>query len=333
MNDPKRRDFLKASLASLAGAAVGPSVLAEQQESPAGIPTRPLGRAGERVSIIGLGGYDIGVPEEQLALGIVHEAIDEGVTFCDCAWDYHDGGSEAVLGKALATGRRRDKVFLMTKNCARDYKGSRQHLEDSLRRLKTDRVDLWQFHEIDWLVDPDWIFDRGALKYAIEARKAGKVRHIGFTGHRNIANQLKMLSRPFEWDTAQMPINVLDAHYHSFQEKVLPECVRRKVSVIGMKALGGGGQIPRGLKMPADVCRRYSLSLPISTLVCGIRARKDLLQDVAMARSFEPMSEEELRALRDTTKVVGSDGKLEGYKSKEFGSRFHFRQHDGSPER
>jgi len=333
MSDPKRRDFFKVSLASLATAAGGRSVLAEQRPSEAGIPTRPLGRAGERVSIIGLGGYDIGVPEEKLGIAIVHEAIDEGVTFFDSAWDYHQGGSEQVLGKALATGGRRDKVFLMTKNCARDYKGSRQHLEDSLRRLKTDRVDLWQFHEIDWHVDPDWIFDRGALKYAIEARKAGKVRHIGFTGHRSVANQLKMILRPFEWDTAQMPINILDAHYRSFQKNVLPECLRRKISVIGMKALGGGGGIPRGLKMPAEVCRRYSLSLPISTLVCGIRSRKDLLQDVAMARSFKPMSEEELQALRDKTKAVGNDGKLEGYKRKEFGSRFHFRQHEESPGR
>jgi len=333
MNSSKRRDFLKASLASLATAAVGPSVLAEQRESPAGIPTRPLGRAGERVSIIGLGGYDIGVPEEKLAIDIVHEAIDEGITFFDNAWDYHDGGSEEVVGKALSTGGRRDKVFLMTKDCARDYKGSRQHLEDSLRRLKTDRVDLWQFHEIDWDVDPDWIFDRGALKYAIEARKAGKVRYIGFTGHRSIANQLKMISKPFKWDTAQMPINIPDAHYRSFQKNVLPECCRHKISVIGMKGLGGGGGIPRGLRMPAEVCRRYSLSLPISTLVCGIRSRKDLLQDVAMARSFKPISEEELQALRAKTKVIGSDGRLEGYKRKEFGTPFHFRQHKDCPGR
>lgn len=333
MNDPERRDFLKASLASLATAAVGPSVLAEERQNAAGIPTRPLGRTGERVSIIGLGGYDIGVPEEKLATAIVHEAIDEGITFFDNAWDYHKGGSEEVLGKALATGGRRDKVFLMTKNCARDYKGSRQHLEDSLRRLKTDRVDLWQFHEIDWHVDPDWIFDRGALKYAVEARKAGKVRYIGFTGHRSIANQLKMISKPFAWDTAQMPINIPDANYHSFQKTVLPECLRRKISVIGMKALGGGGGIPRGLGIPAEVCRRYSLSLPIRALVCGIRSRKDLLQDVAMARSFKPMSEEELQTLRTKTKAACSDGKLEGYKRKEFGSAFHFRQHEESPGR
>ena len=333
MNNPQRRDFLKASLASLATAVVGPSVLAEQQESPGGIPTRPLGRNGERVSIVGLGGYDIGVPEEKLGIAIVHEAIDEGVTFFDNAWDYHLGGSEKVVGKALATGGRRDKVFLMTKNCARDYKGSRQCLEDSLRRLKTDRVDLWQFHEVEWKVDPDWIFDRGALKYAVEARKAGKVRHIGFTGHRSIANQLKMISKPFEWDTVQMPINIPDAHYNSFQKKVLPECLRRKISVIGMKALGGGGGIPRGLKISAEVCRRYSLSMPISTLVCGIRSRKDLLQDVAMARSFKPMLEAELQTLRAETKVACSNGKLEGYKKKEFGSAFHFRQHEENPER
>ncbi len=332
MDHPRRRDFLRASLATVAA---GPSVLANQQKSPAGIPTRPLGRHGERVSIVGLGGYDIGVPDEKTAIEIVHEAIDLGVTFLDNAWDYHAGGSEKVIGKALATGGRRDKVFLMTKNCARDYKRSRDHLEESLRRLKTDRIDLWQFHEIDWDVDPDWIFERGALKYAVEARKAGKVRHIGFTGHRNLANHLKMIEKPFEWDTAQMPINIPDAHHpeRSFQRQVLPECVRRKISVIGMKGLGGGGGIPRGLKLPAEVCRRYSLSLPITTLVCGIRSRENLLQDVAMARNFKPMSPEELDTLRAETKAACSDGKLEGYKRIQFGSRFHFKQHEESPER
>ena len=326
MSDPKRRDFLKASAASLASAGLGWNACAQQRDSPSGIPTRPLGTTGQRVSIVGLGGYHIGTAEQKEAVAIMHEAIDQGMTFFDNSWDYHSGGSEEVMGKALATGGRRDKVFLMTKVCARDYDGARQHLEESLRRLKTDHLDLWQFHEINWDVDPDWIFDRGALKYALEARKAGKIRFIGFTGHKDIAFHLKMLAKPFDWDTVQMPINCLDAHYRSFQKNVVPECVRRKIAVIGMKALAGG-VIPDELSIGADVCRRYSLSLPITTLVCGIRSRENLRQDLAVARNFKPMSDEEINRLRTETETAGSDGKLERFKTTRYGSVYHFRQH------
>ena len=178
MSETNRRRFLQAAVASLAAAGLDSRVLAEQKDSPVGIPTRPLGKTGQRVSIVGLGGYHIGTAEEKEAIAIMHEAIDEGMTFFDNAWDYHDGGSEEVMGKALFTGGRRRRVFLMTKVCARDYNGARRHLEDSLRRLKTDTIDLWQFHEINWDVDPDWVFERGALKYALEAKKAGKVRML-----------------------------------------------------------------------------------------------------------------------------------------------------------
>ena len=327
MNDPDRRDFIRVSAISLAAAGFDSTVLAGQQDSPAGIPTRPLGKTGERVSIVGLGGYHIGTPEEKEAIAIAHEAIDQGVTFFDNSWDYHQGGSEEVVGKALSSGGRRKKVFLMTKVCARDYQGARRHLEDSLRRLKTDVIDLWQFHEINWDVDPDWIFDRGALKYAQEARKAGKIRYIGFTGHKDISHHLKMLSKPFDWDTVQMPINILDAHYRSFQGKVVPECTRRKIGVIGMKALGGG-VIPTKLGISAEVCRRFALSLPISTLVCGIRSRKDLQQDVGIARHFKPMPPGETKTLLAQTKEAGSDGKLEPFKTTRYGSAYHFKQHE-----
>ncbi|NQT36865.1 MAG: aldo/keto reductase [Planctomycetes bacterium] len=322
----RRREFLKASVATLAAAGLGSSVLAEQRDDPSGIPTRPLGKTGQRVSIIGIGGYHIGVPDEKEGIALMHEAIDQGVTFFDNAWDYHSGGSEEVMGKALATGGRRDKVFLMTKNCNRDYEGSRQHLEDSLRRLKTDRLDLWQFHEINWDVDPDWVFERGGLKYALEAQKAGKVRFIGFTGHKDIAHHLKMLGKPHDWDTVQMPLNLLDAHYRSFQKKVVPECVRRKIGVVGMKALSGG-VIPKELEISAEICRRFTLSLPISTLVCGIRSRKELQQDIAIARSFKPLTEAEIDRLLSANEEPGSDGKLERYKTTRYGSAYHFRQH------
>jgi aryl-alcohol dehydrogenase-like predicted oxidoreductase len=327
MNAPKRREFLKASAASLVGAGFAWNACAQQQDSPSGIPTRPLGTTGERVSIVGLGGYHIGTAEEPEALAIMHEAIDEGMTFFDNSWDYNAGRSEEVVGKALATGGRREKVFLMTKVCARDYDGAKQQLEESLRRLQTDHLDLWQFHEINWDVDPDWIFDRGALKCALEAQKAGKVRFIGFTGHKDIAFHLKMLAKPFDWDSVQMPINCLDAHYRSFQKNVVPECFRRKIAVIGMKALAGG-VIPDELKIGADVCRRYALSLPITTLVCGIQSRENLRQDLAVARNFKPMSDAEMDRLRATTEAPGSDGKLERFKTTRYGSAYHFQQHE-----
>ncbi len=298
-----------------------------QHDSETGIPTRPLGRTGERIPIVGLGGYHIGVPEESEAIRIMHEAIDEGMTFFDNSWDYNDGHSEQVMGKALATGGRRDKVFLMTKVCDRDYQGAKRHLEDSLRRLQTDHLDLWQFHEINWDVDPEWVFEKGGIKAAIEARQQGKLRYIGFTGHRDPAHHLKMIGQPFEWDTVQMPINLLDAHYRSFQTLVVPACRERKISVIGMKALAGG-TIPKQLGIDASICRRFALSLPITTLVCGIQSRENLLQDLALARGFTPVSESEIKQLLAQTEKPGSDGKLEPWKTARYGSSHHQVQHN-----
>ena len=168
----------------------------------------------------------------------MHEAIDQGMTFFDNAWDYGDGRSEQLMGRALATGGRRQKVFLMTKNCNRDYKGSMQHLEESLRRLKTDYLDLWQFHEINFEDAPERVFSEGGMKAALEAKKSGKVRFIGFTGHKDIDLHNEMLKRSDEWDTCQMPINILDAHYRSFQKNIVPVCNKRNMGVIGMKGLG-----------------------------------------------------------------------------------------------
>lgn len=324
-NESNRRDFLKASMTSLLAAGFGATAVAQQQSSGEGIPTRPLGATGARVSIVGLGGFHIGTAEPEEAIRIMHQAIDEGMTFFDNSWDYHMGGSEELMGRALA-GSRRDKVFLMTKVCAREYDGARQHLDDSLRRLRTDRLDLWQFHEINWDIDSVWLYEKGALKAAEEARKAGKVRFIGFTGHKDPSHHLKMLGTPFAFDTVQMPINCLDAHYRSFQELVLPVCRERKIGVIGMKGLSGG-LIPTRLGISAEVCRRFALSLPISTLVCGIRSRDELRQDLAVARRFRPMSEDELAELLAKTKPLGSDGKLELFKTTRYGSEYHFRQH------
>ncbi len=325
MNDANRREFLKAAAAGLA-MAVGAPVLAAEEREAGGIPKRPLGKTGEKVSIVGLGGWHIGSIPENEAIPIIHEAIDSGMTFFDSAWCYHDGGSEEVLGKGMATGGRRNKVFLMTKGCVSDYRGTMKCIEDSLRRMQTDRIDLWQFHEINYPDAPKRIFREEGIKAAVEAKKAGKIRHIGFTGHKDIALHLEMLAQPFAWEAVQMPINVLDAHYRSFQQKVVPVCNHRQIGVIGMKALVCGA-IPKEVGIPAVACRRYALSLPISTLVCGITSRKDLLQDLGVARDFQPMTKDGLAELVAETKDAGRDGKLEGFKTtRNFDSGYHRKQ-------
>lgn len=322
-----RRQFLKAAAAALAASQVGCSVLEEEEKGPGGIPTRPLGKTGERVPIICLGGWNIGVAGDDDAIAIMQEAVDEGLTFFDNCWDYHDGRSEELMGKALEGGRR-DKVYLMTKVCARDHDGAMKHLEDSLRRLRTDRLDLWQFHGIQWKDDPELIFAaNGALEAALEAKRAGKVRHIGFTGHKDPSFHQAMLAMPLEWDAVQMPLNILDAHYRSFQNTVLPACNDRKIGVIGMKSLGAqGGRIPKDLGIGADLLRRYVLSLPIATLVCGIETRENLRQDLAIARGFERLRLDEIAALLDEGKGPAADGQTEQYKVGNFGCDWHHLQ-------
>jgi len=315
---------------ALAGLAMGRSVIAAEEKSAAGIPMRPLGRTGEKVTIIALGGWHIGsVDDDQEAIAIMQEAVDEGLTFFDNCWDYHEGHSEELMGRALAKGGRRDKVFLMTKVCARDHKGALKHLDDSLRRLKTDRLDLWQFHGTKWDDDADLIFDEknGAIKAALEAKKAGKIRYIGFTGHKDPKFHQALLNKPFDWDTVQMPVNIVDAHYHSFQKTVLPECKKRSISVIGMKGLASqNGRLVRELGLSAEVCRRYALSLPITSLVCGITSRDNLRQDLAIARNFKPMTEAEVVELLAQSKEEGSDGRIEAYKTGNFGCDWHHRK-------
>lgn len=327
-----RREFV-GSLTSLGiGATLGTRIMQETRAEPGGIPTRPLGKTGERVSIICLGGWHIGATKtDQEAIKIMHAAIDNGLTFFDNAWDYHNGGSEKIMGKALALEGKRKNVFLMTKNCERDYEGSKRNLEESLKRLQTDYIDLWQFHEMVYDNDPDWVFDKGGLKAALEAQKAGKVRYIGFTGHKDPRILLKMLDKPYHWDTAQMPINILDANYRSFQKQVLPVCLEQETAVIGMKALGGGGGeavIPSNLGISAKECRRYALSLPISALVAGISTMEHLEQDLAIAREFKPMSESEMAGYQQRFKEVASDGRFELFKSTQgFDGAHHRRQH------
>jgi predicted aldo/keto reductase-like oxidoreductase len=234
------------------------------------------------------------------------------------------------MGRALAEDGRRQKVFLMTKNCDRDYEGSKRCLDDSLRRLRTDHVDLWQFHEMVYDNDPDWVFEKGGLRAALEAKQAGKVRFIGFTGHKHPDIHLRMLKKPHDWDTAQMPINVMDAHYRSFQAEVVPECLRRNVGVIGMK--GYGGSHPRGIMessgLTAAECYRYALSQPVAAQVVGLTTMEHLDQAVALARAFQPLSDEEKARLVARVKDVAGDGRYELFKSSQtFDGPYHRRQH------
>ena len=328
--ESSRRDLLRATVGGAVTAALANRALG-QQSGASGVPTRRLGRTGEQVSILCLGGghiASVASKDKPEAVRIMHAAVDEGVTFFDTAWEYSGGLSEQVMGEALAGGRR-DKVFLMTKNCERDYAGSMKCLQDSLRRLRTDRLDLWQFHEINYDNDPDWVFERGGIKAAIEAKKAGKVRYVGFTGHKDPRIHLKMLSKPYDWDTSQMPINIMDAHYRSFRHQVVPLCREKDVGVIGMKSLGGGdGIIPSNTDLTAEECLRYTLSIHVSTLVVGFTSMGQLKEAVAIARDFQPLSEAAKRKLLARAKSEATDGRHELSKSTQvFDSTHHRLQH------
>jgi aryl-alcohol dehydrogenase-like predicted oxidoreductase len=332
-----RREFLQTTLAAGAALGLAEHLLADQEGS-GGLPTRRLTRhdgKDVRVSILALGGWHIGKgaqeTSEQEAIRVMHAAIDGGMTFFDNAWDYHDGYSEEVMGKGIRD--RRDKVFLMTKNCERDYKGSKKDLEESLKRLQTDVIDLWQFHEMVYDNDPDWVFEKGGIRAAVEAVKEGKVRYVGFTGHKDPRIHLKMLGKAYHWASAQMPINVCDWHYRSFQQEVVPVCLEKQVGVIGMKSLGGSpdgqnGRIPSEGLATAQECIRYSLSMPVSSLVVGIRNMKDLEQALAIGRDFEPLGDEKLAELRQRVAAVAGDGRHELFKSsKRFDGPHHRKQH------
>lgn len=294
-----------------------------------GIPLRVLGRTGLKVPIIGFGGgHFVGKNiDEQTSVRLVQAAIDEGVTFMDNAWEYHDGESERRMGIALQG--RRDKVVLMTKVCARDGKTALAQLHESLRRLRTDVIDVWQFHEVNYDNDPEWIFQAGgAIEAALAAREAGKIRFIGFTGHKSPHILQKMLDQDFVWDTCQLPINAPDAHYRSFQREILPQLNARNIGAIAMKSLGGAGQFVTQLGLTPEQCRRYALSQPISTLVCGIQSMENLQQDVAIARNFTPMTAEEQNALLASIYTQATDGRHEWFKSTQrFDSQYHRDQH------
>jgi len=281
------------------------------------IPRRAFGRTGEQVSIIGLGGFHLGkVSSMREAVRIVHEAIDAGITFMDNAWEYHDGDSERRMGRAIAD--RRDAVFLMTKVCThgRDAKVALRQLDDSLRRLRTDRIDLWQIHECAYYNDPERHFARGGVVEALDRAKAqGKVRYVGFTGHKDPEIHLQMLSYDFPFDACQLPLNGLDRHFRSFQTRVLPELARRGIAAIGMKSLGGNGRVIKKRVAKVGDALRYALGLPVCTTVSGIDSLKVLRQNVKIAQGFEPMSASEQRRYEDALREYALDGRFELYKT------------------
>jgi aryl-alcohol dehydrogenase-like predicted oxidoreductase len=284
------------------------------------MPYRVLGRTGERVSAIGLGGWHLGLKhvDEPLSLRIVRSAIDRGITFMDNSWDYNDGQSELRVGKALRDGYR-DKVFLMTKIDGRSKRAATRQLDESLRRLQTDRIDLVQHHEILRYEDPHRIFDEeGANAALLEARQAGKLRYIGFTGHKDPHIHLYMLAvadeRGFNFDTVQMPLNVMDAHYRSFEKLVLPVLVERQTGVLGMKPIANG-LILKSKTVTAIECLHYALNLPTSVVITGCDSMEILNQALEAAGTFRPMSEAEVQALLARTAKAASKGEFELFKT------------------
>lgn len=280
---------------------------------------RTLGRTGEEVSLIGLGGYHIGdPPDEAEAIRIIRKAIDHGVTFMDNCWDYHDGGSEIRMGKALRDGYR-EKVFLMTKIDGRTKEAAAKQLDESLRRLQTDRIDLLQHHEIIRLEDPDRIFaEGGAHEAMIEARQAGKIRYIGFTGHKDPLVHLRMLEiseqHPFRFDAVQMPLNVMDAHFRSFQNRVLPLLIEDQIGVLGMKSMGGKIILESKAATPIE-CLHYAMNLPTSVVITGIDSMPILDQALEAARTFRPMTAAEVAALLQRTASAAAGGRYERFKT------------------
>ena len=286
------------------------------------IPRRSFGRHSEQVSALGLGGFHIGkIGTEAEAIKLIHAAIDGGVTFLDNAWEYHDGKSEARMGKAIKD--RRDSVFLMTKVCThgRDAKVALTQLEQSLRRLKTDYLDLWQIHECAYYNDPERHFAKRGVVEALErARKDGKVRFVGFTGHKDPAIHLEMLSYEYPFDSCQMPLNGFDATFRSFEQLVLPELKRQGIAPLGMKSFGAGQSVKHKAVTPADALR-YAMSLPVAVTISGMDSMRVLRQNLKIAQGFTPMTEQEMQTYRKRCAAGAADGRYELYKTTA--------QHDG----
>jgi len=282
------------------------------------VPRRVLGRTGAKVSIIGLGGYHSGSPDEKEGIRIIQTALDSGINFLDNCWDYHNGESEVRMGKALRGGYR-DKAFLMTKIDGRDRLTAQKQIDDSLRRLQTDHIDLMQIHEVIRSTDPNACFRaNGAIEALIASKKAGKIRFIGFTGHKSPEIHLQMLKTAFAhnfiFDTVQMPLNVMDTHYDSFEKLVLPILQEHNIGVIGMKPLGGGVILKSGA-VTAQECLRFALSLKTNVVVTGCESMDNLNQALEVAQNFTEMTPSEKQALVAKTEKLAHNGQFELYKS------------------
>jgi uncharacterized protein len=313
-----RREFLETAAAIVATANWGQTVWGA--ESKGDIPYRTLGRTGEKVSLVGIGGYHLGRPyvDPQEATQIVHKALDEGINFLDNCWDYNGGESELRVGRALSGGYR-NKAFLMTKIDGRDKATAMNQINESLKRLQTDHIDLLQFHEVIRDTDPGRIFAAGgALEAVQEAKKAGKIRYIGFTGHKSPDIHLLMLSTAaahgFTFDTVQMPLNVMDHHFDSFEAKVLPVLNQQNIGALAMKPMGDHF-ILQSKTVSAIECLHYSMNLPVSVVITGCDSLKILDQALSAARSFKPMSRGQLSALLAKTANAAKSGEYELYKT------------------
>jgi predicted aldo/keto reductase-like oxidoreductase len=285
-----------------------------------GIGRRKLGRADAEVSILGIGGYHLGLRNvaEPEAMRIVRAGLDAGINFLDNCWDYNGGVSEERMGKALADGYRQ-KAFLMTKIDGRTGDAARKQIEDSLRRLKTDHIDLLQIHEVIRMGDPEQAFEKGnVIDVLQEARKAGKIRFIGFTGHKSPDIHLHMIETAdkhgFTFDSVQMPVNALDEHYDSFGQKVIPVAQRHGMAILGMKPLSNGA-ILKTNTISAPEALHYAMSVPVTLTITGCESMANLEQALGVARNFKPMSVEEKLAVLEKTAPVATAGKFEDYKS------------------
>ncbi len=292
-----------------------PSISPSPSSSP--IPLRPFGRHTDvKISALGLGGHHLGQAEDlNTATRIVHRAIDGGVTFFDNCWEYHRGKSEAWMGMALRG--KRDKVFLMTKVCThgREAMIATQMLEESLHRLQTDHLDLWQVHGVAFENDPDlFIRPNGAAEALRKAKQQGKVRFVGFTGHKRPDIHLKMLNCGFEWDSVQMPLNPFDANFLSFEQEVLPELNKRGIAALGMKPIVGHGESVKKGMLSAQEALGYAMSLPVATTITGMEKMEIVEQNLAVAQGFQPFSAEKMQELRDRCKTQAGDGRFELYK-------------------
>ena len=283
---------------------------------------RTLGHTGERVSLIGLGGAHLSRKpmNEDSAIRMVQQALDRGINFLDNSWDYGHGNSEKWMGTALAQGGYRKKAFLMSKIDGRTREAANSQLEGSLARLQTDHIDLVQFHEILRFDDADRIFtDDGALEALVAAKAAGKLRYIGFTGHKDPRVHLYLMEvarrRGFVFDTVQLPLNVMDAHFRSFSHQVVPELVKQNIGILGMKTLGDGVFLKSGAPVTAIECLHYAMNLPTSVVVAGIDSDKILDQAFEATRTFQPMSGDQIAALVEKVKPYSTTGKYEFFKT------------------